>query len=63
MKSQRYLAILLLVLWLLVLAACAKATPTPAPATEPEVKYDASMLQVFAALPAEAAPAGYTITD
>ena len=61
MKSQRYIAILMLVTGLLILAACAKSTPTPTP--EPEVKYDPTTLQLFAALPAEAVPTGYTITD
>ncbi len=42
-----------------VLAACATPTATPTPT----VQYDANMLKQFAALPEEATPSGYTLSD
>ncbi len=42
-----------------VLAACATQTATPTPSAT----YDSNMLKQFAALPAEAAPTGYELTD
>ncbi|MBL8096909.1 MAG: c-type cytochrome [Anaerolineales bacterium] len=44
---------------LLLVAACTTATPTP----EAEVQYDPNMLKQFAALPDEAAPTGYELSE